>query len=257
MTTTTTEAPPESKIATALAAFQAELPKVGKENTAKVDSDRGRGYTYRYADLSDISPEVLPLLAKHGLSWTCRPMLTHEGKFVLRYALMHTSGEVIDGDYPLPNPQSTSQALGSGITYARRYALCAVTGIAPGGDDDDAAAASQRAADRPQSAPRSQPAPPDQSARQRPTQPAAERPAEQPKGNGSGIPSKQVAAALSLLRQTCETNGWSLDRVAQLWADSHDGLPINAATSMSEIEKFRKDLFSRPDHELKEPQTDA
>ena len=35
-------------------------------------------------------------------------------------------------------PQSGSpQDIGKAITYARRYALCAVTGLAPGGDDDD------------------------------------------------------------------------------------------------------------------------
>jgi hypothetical protein len=244
---TTTEPPQESKIAAALAAFQAELPRVGKENTAKVDSDRGRGYTYRYADLSDISPEVLPLLAKHGLSWTCRPLLTHEGKFVLRYALMHISGEVIDGDYPLPNPSSTSQALGSGITYARRYALCSVTGVSPGGDDDDAAATAQRAAERQQNAPRSNHPTRDQNARQRPTQPATatEKPDKPP------ATSKGVAAALQLLRQTVETNGWSPDRVAYLYAEQH-GHPINEAQSMSDVEKFRKALFARPDHELKD-----
>lgn len=242
---TTTEAPPESKIAVALAAFQAELPKIGKENTAKVDSDRGRGYTYQYADLSDISPEVLPKLAQHGLSWTCRPMLTHDGKFVLRYALMHTSGEVIEGDWPLPNPSSTSQVLGSAVTYARRYALGAVTGIAPGGEDDDGAAhgaAHNRAAERADRARPGNPTP-DQNGGQRPTQTAEK--ADKP------TTSKGVAAALQLLAQTCETNGWSRDRIAFLYAEEH-GHPINEAQSMSDVEKFRKALFARPDHELKD-----
>lgn len=232
--------PPGSKLAAALAAFQSELPKVGKEQSARVDSERGRGYTYRYADLSDISPEVLPLLARHGLSWTCKPTMNHDGKFVLRYALMHTSGEVLDGDWPLPNPSSSSQVLGSAVTYARRYCLCAVTGVSPGGDDDDAAATVQRAAERRQNPPRTQPTQ-DGNGRQD---------APQPDG-GTPIPSRQVQAALSLLRQTCETNGWSLDKIAQIWEADHKK-PIMAADSMKAVEEFRKSLFSRPDHELKD-----
>lgn len=242
----TDEQPADNALHAALAAFQAELPKVGKDNTARVTSDKGPGYTYRYADLSEISPVVLPLLAKHGLGWTTRPTMTHDGKFVLRYALTHTSGDALDGDYPLPNPASSPQVLGSAITYARRYALCAVTGVAPGDDDDDAAAAS-RATERPAQRPRSNHPTPAANDRE-PANPPADRPAN---GNGP-IPSRQVAAALALLRQTCETNKWSLDKVSRLYADQHGGADIRDAQSMREIEEFRKSLFSRPDHELKD-----
>lgn len=242
---TTIEAPPESKLATALAAFQAELPRIGRDNTANVRSDKG-SYQYRYADLGDISPEVLPLLAKHGLSWTCRPTIHHDGRFVLRYALLHASGETLEGDWPLPNPASSSQVLGSAVTYARRYCLCAVTGIAPGDDDDDAAAAQaahQRAAERPQNNPGSQHPTPNGNGRQGAAQPAAEG------DNGQ-------AAALALLKQTCEQNGWSRDRVSRIWEETHDGAPITAG-SMQEIAQFRKYLFSLSDRELKEEESRA
>lgn len=124
-------------LAAALAAFQAELPTVEKGNTAKVATKSGPGYTYEYADLSDISPKVLPLLGKHGLSWKTKPTMI-DGNFVLHYALMHELGEIDEGIYPLPGPNTAAQQLGGAITYARRYALCAVTGVAPGGDDHDA-----------------------------------------------------------------------------------------------------------------------
>lgn len=120
----------------ALAAFQAELPTVEKSNTAKVQTQKGPGYTYEYADLADISPKVLPVLGKHGLSWATRPTMV-DGNFVLLYELAHESGEKLDGVYPLPSPSVAAQQLGGAITYARRYALCAVTGVAPGGDDHD------------------------------------------------------------------------------------------------------------------------
>lgn len=126
-------------LAAALAAFQLELPTVAKGNEANIKSDKG-SFKYSYADLADISPIVLPLLAKQGLAWSTMPTLTEHG-FVLRYKLAHEAGESIEGEYPLPGVNTPAQQLGSAITYARRYILCAVTGVAPGGDDDDAGSA--------------------------------------------------------------------------------------------------------------------
>jgi len=124
-------------LAAALAAFQAELPKLGKGSTATVRSDKGN-YSYKYATLADVSLAVLPLLGKHGLSFSAKPTLDDAGRFVLEYALRHTSGEADCGKYPLPT--GTPQQVGSAVTYARRYALCAITGLAPDDDDDGKAA---------------------------------------------------------------------------------------------------------------------
>ena len=128
-------------LATALAAFQAELPTIGKGNTATVRSDKGN-YSYKYADLADVSAKVLPLLAKHGLSFSTKPTLDESGRFVLEYTLRHSSGEADTGSYPLST--GTAQAVGSLITYARRYVLCAITGVAPDQDDDGATASDVR-----------------------------------------------------------------------------------------------------------------
>jgi hypothetical protein len=122
---------PTALLHSALAAFQSELPTVGKHSTANMGA---RG-DYRYADLKDVSEAVYPLLAKNGLAFIAMPT-TRDGDFVLHYKLTHTAGAFEEGHYPLPNGKP--QDVGSAITYARRYALCAVTGVAPGGDDDDA-----------------------------------------------------------------------------------------------------------------------
>lgn len=138
--TTTTNQSPEQAFSAALAEFQHSLPHVGRGQTAQVKSDKG-SYSYDYADLATIVSTAAPLLAKCGLSFTARPMLA-DGNFLLRYALLHSAGHREEGDYPLPDPTKFgSQVIGSAITYARRYALCALTGIAPGGDDDDGAKA--------------------------------------------------------------------------------------------------------------------
>lgn len=123
-------------LAAALALVQTKLPTIAKHQTATVRSEKG-SYTYDYADLADVSEQILPLLGDAGLSWTCLPTL-HDGDFVLRYELLHVSGESKTGVYPLPK-SGTPQAIGAAISYARRYALCAVTGVAPKGDDNDAA----------------------------------------------------------------------------------------------------------------------
>lgn len=139
---------PEAAFAAALAAFQESCPSVSKGNTAQVKSDKG-SYSYKYADLTDITEVALPALAKQGLSWTARPMMTEHG-FVLRYALLHEAGHREEGDYPLADPSRfTAQQIGSYLTYSRRYALCAITGIAPGGDDDDGDRASNAVAAEP------------------------------------------------------------------------------------------------------------
>lgn len=126
----------------ALAAFQAELPHISADKAGDVHGENAQGkkysYKFRYANLGDISPVVMPLLAKHGLAFTAKPTY-HGDRFVLVYKLTHTSGEEDGGTYPLPDPNRTDpQKLGGAITYARRYTLCAVTGVAPTQDDDDA-----------------------------------------------------------------------------------------------------------------------
>ena len=133
-----------SDLAKALASFQADIPHVGKDATADAGS-----YSYSYAPLDVITQVAMPLLAKHGLSFTCAPSMTELG-FVLAYSLLHDGGERVDGFYPLPDPaKSSPQQIGSAISYGRRYCLTAVTGIAPGGEDDDGQKAADARSQRP------------------------------------------------------------------------------------------------------------
>ena len=129
--------PEHENLTAALLALQAELPKVGKDKTADVLMKAGGKYTYKYADLGTVQDALFPLLEKHGLVWVTNPTVNDRG-FVLHYEMRHGPDSIV-GDYPLQ--QGGPQDIGSAITYARRYALCAVTGLAPGGDDDDGAKA--------------------------------------------------------------------------------------------------------------------
>lgn len=123
----------------AMAVFQANLPSITKDEKATVKSDKGN-YSYGYAGLDTVSEKVLRELGKLGVSWRCRPTLDESGKFVLAYRLKHVVDGEETGTWPLQG--GTPQQIGSAITYARRYALMAVTGVFPSNEDDDGAAAS-------------------------------------------------------------------------------------------------------------------
>ena len=146
----------QQEFAAALARFQSNLPKIGKDQTATVKSDKG-SYTYDYADLALIQSITLPLLTAEGLSFSAKPTLSSDG-FVLRYALRHSGGHEDGGDYPLPDPaRSSPQQIGSAITYGRRYTFCAVTGVAPSGEDDDGQTAAESRAVAPKPAAKTDP----------------------------------------------------------------------------------------------------
>jgi len=163
-----------ASLAEALALLQADLPEVRKDKTAQVKSEKtGQSYSYSYADLAVVSKALLPKLAALGLSFTCKPTMI-DGRFVLAYRLLHVSGDDDSGEYPLPS-SGTPQAIGSAITYARRYALCSVTGLAPESDDDDAAQVSGQPTEQEKLKGRT--------AQRRNTRPAANGSA---RGNGNG-----------------------------------------------------------------------
>lgn len=140
MSDTTTGNATHPNLVMALAAVQGEMPTVQKAETANVRMKTGGTYRYRYASLADIHAAVLPVLARHGLAWITMPTLRPDGHgYVLVCELAHASGESRTCEMPLP-VSAGAQELGSAITYMRRYAICAVCGIATDEDDDGAAA---------------------------------------------------------------------------------------------------------------------
>lgn len=123
-------------LAMALAAVQAELPAVTKNRTADVKNKEGKFlYAYAYADLADVSAAVLPVLGKHGLAFAALPGHEPDGKFGLRYYLLHSAGGWLDGFFEIDD-KGGMQLVGGRITYARRYTLCAVTGAIADEDVD-------------------------------------------------------------------------------------------------------------------------
>ncbi len=149
MATATAKTTKYPNLASALAAFQADIPTPAKDSSATIPSAKGAGYKYDYASLDKITPLILGKLAEVGIAYTAAPDLTEIG-FGLRAKLVHESGDEFGGFYPLGNPNNPAQAIGAAITYARRYALLALTGVAPGGEDDDGASATEAQAKAPE-----------------------------------------------------------------------------------------------------------
>ena len=94
----------------------------------------------KYVTLQAAIDAVLPALHANGFALVQSTKLT-EGRTILNTALLHTSGGKLESDYPVHPVKADPQGEGSALTYARRYALMALCGIAPEDDDGNAAVA--------------------------------------------------------------------------------------------------------------------
>lgn len=91
-----------------------------------------------YVRLEEILTGPVKTMNKHGLSVTQWPTC-QDGAVLVKTCISHNSGQNIQHDLRLPCDANV-QKIGSAISYARRYALQSILGIA--GEDDDGNAAS-------------------------------------------------------------------------------------------------------------------
>jgi len=94
----------------------------------------------KYADLSAVRDAIIPIFSKHGIAIIQAPHNDGFSGFVLETFLLHESGGEMKFSFPLPNDTTNMQKIGSAISYARRYTLSAIAGIASEEDDDGNAA---------------------------------------------------------------------------------------------------------------------
>jgi len=149
-----------ANLAAALSAAQAEITPPKKSHTATVPTKTGGSYSYKYSTLDEIIEVLRGPLGKHGLSFI-QPIVQEAGRAGVSTVILHKSGEAYDAGAVLLPCGDTPQAMGSALTYARRYALSAAFGIAAEDDDDGAQAErSARKANPPKAAPAAAPKPP-------------------------------------------------------------------------------------------------
>jgi ERF superfamily len=129
-------------LAAALAKAQAEIANPEKSLTATIVSPfpRESSRTFRYAPLSSGLDLVRKCLGQHEIAIVQATTIDPESGLIrLSTALVHASGEWVSSDWPVCPVSETAapHRLGAALTYARRYALFTLVGIA-GEDDLDA-----------------------------------------------------------------------------------------------------------------------
>jgi hypothetical protein len=87
-----------------------------------------------YADLAGVWDACRAELSSNGLSVIQTPGDADRG-ISITTMLLHSSGQWIKSTYNMPVAKPDAQSVGSAITYARRYSLAAMVGVAQ--DDDD------------------------------------------------------------------------------------------------------------------------
>lgn len=123
-----------NEIATALAKAQGEMGGAVKDSANPF-------FKSKYADLASVWDACREPLSKHGLAVLQSPQ-TDGARVLVETLLTHTSGQWIRDTLAATAKDDSPQAVGSVITYLRRYALQSFAGVAP--EDDDAEAGQGR-----------------------------------------------------------------------------------------------------------------
>lgn len=123
-----------AKISAALVKSQAEMSNAKKGSNNPF-------FKSKYADLNSIREAALPVLNAHGIT-VIQPTCVVDGINYVETILLHESGEYISSLTQIVVDKVTdAQKHGSGLSYARRYALQSI--VCLGAEDDDANAAAQ------------------------------------------------------------------------------------------------------------------
>jgi hypothetical protein len=126
------QSPELDQLATALAIAQGTIQGAVKDRT-------NPAFKSSYADLASVWDACRAALSSNGLSVSQHPGRLEDGSATVTTILLHKSGQHIASVCAaLPRDQSPA-AVGSVVTYLRRYALAAAVGVAPEDDDGQAA----------------------------------------------------------------------------------------------------------------------
>ena len=191
-------------------------------------------YHSKYAPLDGVIAATDAALSANGLAVTQLP--ENEGLTTL---LLHTSGQYISSLYPIRPVKDDPQGLGSAITYARRYALSAILGVASEPDDDANAASGGKAtaAAKPQTKP---PAPPPVT-----TPPPAEPPVDPTAANKKAEVSQMrslVAMTLERWMGECGVKSDQAEKMRHTWVETFYGMAGLKELSDHDISKLYKGL---------------
>ena len=129
--------PPPAEAVADLVAALGELTEPTKGGKADVRSQRG-AYSYTYLTLPDLLSAVRPVLAKHGLAVMQEAQRDDARSITVHTRILHKSGHSWVSPPLTMTSDGTPQGIGGALTYARRYQLATMVGLAGAEDDDNA-----------------------------------------------------------------------------------------------------------------------
>lgn len=133
-----------NELAAALAKAQGAFVNPERNREVTVKTKTGGDYKFRYATFDAILDTVRAPLSANALALV-QGVSTTEAGMVLTTKLLHGSGQWIEADTPVFYNEDRAQAFGSGVSYAKRYAVAALLGITADEDDDGNNAEGNRA----------------------------------------------------------------------------------------------------------------
>lgn len=110
------------------------LSKVQKELKHAKASEKGA--FGKYADLANVYETIRKPLSEHGFAYFHSMVPTEDGSLYVETLLMHESGGTFKTRIPAINQKRDMQGLGSAITYAKRYGISMIVGLAHEEDDN-------------------------------------------------------------------------------------------------------------------------
>lgn len=129
----------------ALSSMQPKLPSVDRRGSITI---RDKSETKKiiqstpYALFEDINEAIKPVMAEHGFAISFRTGSSAEGKILVTAILSHKDGHREETTLTLTHDSTGSknavQAIGSSVSYGKRYTMCALLNITTKGEDDDA-----------------------------------------------------------------------------------------------------------------------
>ena len=139
---------PQAALYSSLAKAQGSIPEIHKDREVSVKTKAGYTYKFKYATFGQIIKQIRKPLTENGIWFT--QTLHHSpktssvdtsisaasGERVLRTTIIHKDGGEIHGDIPVIFSGGSNQEFGSALTYAKRYGLSSIFGIAADEDDD-------------------------------------------------------------------------------------------------------------------------
>lgn len=111
------------------------LSKAQKEITGARKDANNPFFKSKYADLASVQDAIKDALSSNEIAFTQFTENDDSGNVVVETMLIHSSGEWIASKLAMKPVKPDPQSIGSCITYARRYALAAICGVAQVDDD--------------------------------------------------------------------------------------------------------------------------